>query len=32
MDDDKKEGVMTTAQEAVVDTAKAGWEGVKRRG
>ena len=29
MDDDKKEGLITTAQDAVVDTAKAGWEGVK---
>jgi hypothetical protein len=29
MDDNKKEGLMTTAQDAVVDTAKASWEGVK---
>lgn len=29
MDDNKKEGLISTAQDAVVDTAKAGWEGVK---
>jgi hypothetical protein len=27
--DDKKEGVITTAQNAIVDTAKEGWEGAK---
>ena len=27
--DDKKEGIISTAQDAVVGTAKAGWEGAK---
>jgi hypothetical protein len=30
MDDkDKKEGIITTAQDTLVDTAKAGWEGAQ---
>jgi len=27
--DDKKEGIISTAQDAIVGTAKAGWEGAK---
>ena len=29
MGDDKREGLITTTQDAIVDTAKAGWGGVK---
>ncbi len=32
MDNDKEEGLITTAQDAVVDTAKAGLEGGKGSG